>query len=299
MGIVFDIQRFCVHDGPGLRTTVFLKGCPLRCRWCSNPESLDGAVQLMYNASRCMGCGFCVKSCPNGIITKREDTLSIDRPCCAACGKCVKDCPTAALVLKGQEMGAAEVEAEVLKDADVFKSSGGGVTVSGGEPFAQADFLFDLLTRFRAAGLHTAVETSAAARWEDIERCLPLLSLVICDLKSADAALLAQWTGGKWELIEKNIRALAACHPNVLVRIPVVPGFNTDERSFAGLAAFLQDIGAPQTELLPYHFLGEGKYAMLGMAYGGSAIDGGISYNDSLRFKEYLMAKGIHAVING
>ena len=299
MGIVFDIQRFCVHDGPGLRTTVFLKGCPLRCRWCSNPESLDGAIQLMYNASRCMGCGFCVKSCPNGIITKREDTLSIDRQRCAACGECIKSCPTAALILKGREMTAAEVEAEVLKDADVFKSSGGGVTVSGGEPFAQADFLRKLLERFRSAGLETAVETSMVARWEDIERCLPFLSLALCDLKSTDAALLAKWTGGNWERVEKNITAMLSCYPNVLIRIPVVPGFNTDEKSFTGFASFLQRLGVCQVELLPYHFLGEGKYAMLGMEYGGSAIDGGISYNDSLRFKEYLMAKGIHAIING
>ena len=253
----------------------------------------------MYNAARCMRCGFCVKSCPIEIITMQNDTLSIDRPRCTACGECAGSCPTTALILKGREMTADEVETEVLKDADVFRSSGGGVTFSGGEPFAQADFLYDLLTRFCDAGIESAVETSAAARWEDIERCLPLLSLVLCDLKHTDAALLAQWTGAKWEHIEKNITAILSCHANVLIRIPVVPGFNTDEKSFAGLAAFLRRTGVRQAELLPYHFLGEGKYAMLGIPYDGAAIDGKRSYNDSLRLQEYLAAKEIHATISG
>lgn len=299
MGWVFDIQRFCVHDGPGLRTTVFLKGCPLRCRWCSNPESLNAAPELMHNAARCMRCGFCAASCPRGIIAMQTETLSIDRLSCAACGECAGNCPTAALVLKGRDMTADEVEAEVLKDADAFKSSGGGVTVSGGEPFFQADFLHELLTRFRAAGIETAAETSAAARWEDIERCLPLLSLVLCDLKSTDAALLAQWAGANWERIEKNIAAILSCHANVLMRIPVIPGFNTDEKSFAGFADFLRRAGVQQAEILPYHFLGEGKYGMLGKPYAGAGIDGKSAYSDSLRLGEYLAAEGIRASISG
>jgi len=226
------------------------------------------------------------------------DVVSINRAQCTACGVCAGSCPTTALILKGREMTAAQVLTEVLKDADVFRSSGGGATVSGGEPFAQADFLYELLAGFRASGIETAVETSAAARWEDIERCLPLLSLVLCDFKHTDAALLAEWTGAEWEHIGRNIAAILSCHANVLIRIPVVPGFNTDEKSSTCLAAFLRKNGVRQAELLPYHFLGEGKYAMLGMCYDGASIDGRSSYNDSLRLKEYLAAEGILAEIS-
>ena len=204
-----------------------------------------------------------------------------------------------ALVLKGRQMSAAGVLAEALKDADVFASSGGGVTVSGGEPFMQPDFLYELLTGFQAAGIHTAVETSAAARREDIERCLPLLSLVLCDLKHTDAALLKEWTGAEWKHIEKNITAILARHANVRMRIPVIPGFNTDEKSFIGFAAFFQRTGVNRVELLPYHFLGEGKYAMLGKPYAGESIDGSRAHADSLRLAEYLALHRIHAGISG
>ncbi|MCL1818911.1 MAG: glycyl-radical enzyme activating protein [Spirochaetaceae bacterium] len=299
MGCVFDIQRFCVHDGPGLRTTVFLKGCPLRCRWCSNPESQHTFPELMYNAARCIRCGFCQKSCAAGVITLEANGISLDRPRCRACGACAEGCPAKALVLKGSAMTAGEAEAAALKDADVFASSGGGVTVSGGEPFTQADFLYELLSRFQAAGVHTAVETSAAARWEDIERCLPLVNLVLCDLKHTDAALLKEWTGAEWMHIEKSISAILTHHANALLRIPVIPGFNTDEKSMMGIAAFLRQAHVPQVELLPYHFLGEGKYAMLGRSYAGAAIDGGSSHTDSLRLQEYLASQKIHAGING
>jgi pyruvate formate lyase activating enzyme len=195
-------------------------------------------------------------------------------------------------------MTAAEVEAEVMKDADVFKSSGGGVTISGGEPFSQPDFLYELLVRFQAAGIQTAVETSALARREDIERCLPLLTLVLCDLKHTDAGLLKEWTGAEWEPVKKNISAILSRHTNVLIRVPVIPGFNTDKNSFTGFAAFFRQAGIKQVELLPNHILGEGKYEMLGRPYAGAGIDAGSAYDDCLRLKEYLDSNGIRAGIN-
>ena len=196
-------------------------------------------------------------------------------------------------------MTAAEVLAEVMKDADVYKSSGGGVTISGGEPFSQADFLRELLTGFKAAGIHTAVETSAAGRQEDIERCLPLVSMLLCDVKHTDAALLEEWTGAKWGSIRKNIAAIVSGHPHVLLRIPVIPGFNTDEKSFRGFAAFFREMGITRVELLPYHFLGEGKYEMLGRPYPGAAIDGAQAHAGSLRLAAYLESQGIRAEISG
>ena len=299
MGWVFDIQRFCVHDGPGLRTTVFLKGCPLNCSWCSNPEGQPFSPELMYNAARCMQCGSCAEGCAAAAITQGAGGITFDRLRCTACGSCDANCPTTALVLKGRDMTAGEVVSEVMKDADVYRSSGGGATVSGGEPFSQPDFLYEILTMLHAAGIHTAVETSAAARWEDIERCLPFLSMVLCDVKHADAAVLREWTGAEWEHIKKNIASILSYHGNVLIRIPVIPAFNTDDESFAKIAGFFHEMGVTQTELLPYHVLGEGKFQMLGRPYPGAAINADNAYADTLRLKDYLDSKQIHAEISG
>jgi pyruvate formate lyase activating enzyme len=196
-------------------------------------------------------------------------------------------------------MTSYEVETEAARDTDVFASSAGGVTISGGEPFMQADFLHELLQRFKAKKIHTAVETSAAANIKDIERCLPLIDLVLCDLKHTDAALLAGWTGGVWDHIEKNISFIINSKTNFLLRIPVIHGFNTDKKAFAGFAAFLQSNAVHQVELLPYHFLGEGKYAMLGMQYNGTTINSKTSYNESLKLKKYFLDKVIEAEISG
>lgn len=299
VGCVFDVQRFCVHDGPGLRTAVFLKGCPLRCRWCSNPESQNAAPEILFNERRCIQCGTCVRGCPNGAIRHEGGYPHINRKGCSVCGSCVRDCPTAALILKGGSMTAAQALEQALRDADVFASSGGGITVSGGEPFSQPEFLYELLDLCHVAGVSTVVETSSAARWKDIERCLPLLSLVFCDVKHTDPKVLKEWTGADFRQLEQNISGIVKTHPHVRIRVPVIPGFNTSGQSFAGFAGFFQGLGITEIELLPYHPLGEGKYEMLGRPYTGAPIDTKKAVPAARDFQRFLASRGIRAEISG
>lgn len=297
MGLVFDIQRFCLHDGPGLRTTVFLKGCPLRCRWCSNPESQAGRAELLHNAERCLRCGACAAACPRAVLAAGESGPVLNRRECAACGSCVEVCPRAALVRKGEEMTAAAVLREVEKDRAFHEKSGGGVTFSGGEPFSQPAFLLELLSLCREAGLHTAVETTAHADFSHIEKALPLLDAVLVDVKHTDDAVHSAWTGVGVGLIQRNIAAMARRHPRMCVRIPVIPGFNTGPEAAAGFAAFLKELGTG-AELLPYHMYGEGKYRMLGRDYPGADI-GGDAGAEASRLRDILAAHGVEARIGG
>lgn len=292
MGCVFDIQRFCLHDGSGLRTTVFLKGCPLRCRWCSNPESQRLGPELLYNRSRCMGCLSCVPACPKGLIAAVDGGVHIDRNGCDACGACEAVCPMAALVRKGRVMSAAEVVREVVRDREFYERSAGGVTVSGGEPFLQADFLNDLLLAIKDAGVSTAVETTAHADWRDMERCLPLLDCVLVDVKHADSASHAAWTGVELATILSNVRRLCEIHPDVRIRIPVIPGFNSDETSLGQLATLVEELGRG-VELLSYHVLGEGKYGMLNRRYPGAVIPASDAAEATKRALAFFFGRGI------
>ena len=297
-GRVFDIQRFSLHDGGGLRTTVFLKGCPLRCRWCSNPESQLPGNELFHFSGRCMGCGACIAACPRSLIAWAgigEEGVSIRRDGCSACGKCVDACPKAALTIKGRRMAVDEVVGTVARDRLFHVVSGGGVTLSGGEPFAQAAFVRELLVRFEQEGVLTAAETSGAANWADIEPCLPLLDEIFVDLKHTDSARHAEWTGVGLETMLPNIEKILRLHPRATLRIPVVPGFNTDGEAAAGFADFAIRLGA-EVELLPYHAFGEGKYRSLGRAYPGAGIDAGSAGADADRLADFLRGRGVHAV---
>ena len=296
MGVIFDIQRFCLHDGPGLRTTVFLKGCPLSCRWCSNPESQRFEPELFHNASRCLHCGACLSVCPNGAI--REDA-GIRRDKCDVCGCCEAVCPMAARVGKGRDMTAAEVVAEVEKDRAFYASSGGGATVSGGEPFGQPDFLFEVLSALKAVGVTTAVESTVHAEWRDIERCLPVIDHFLLDVKHTDSVVHEEWTGVGLGTILRNVRAVLHRHRDVLPRIPVIPGFNTDPDAAEGFADFFAEAGVKRVELLPYHILGEGKYGMLGREYPGGGIQGGDAFTDAERLRDFLRGRGVQAEIGG
>lgn len=297
MGCVFDIQRFCVHDGPGLRTTVFLKGCPLRCRWCSNPESQKFEPELFYNRSRCMRCGSCVRGCPESAIERNGKEIAVRREKCVGCGKCEDVCPTGAVVLKGRFMSADDILRESIKDDSFYRTSGGGVTFSGGEPFAQGDFLRESLAACKSAGIATAVETSACADWECIEPCLPLLDHILVDVKHTDSSKHREWTGVGTEIIVENIRRILRFHAGGVLRIPVVPGFNADDAACAGFADFLGELEA-DVELLPYHVLGEGKYAMLDRDYPGKEIGiAGISI-DMERLRLFLSEQGIKVSVD-
>lgn len=298
MGRIFDIQRFCLHDGPGLRTAVFFKGCPLRCRWCSNPESQSARKELFHNVQTCLRCGACVQACPRSNLIVGDAGPVINRHGCVACGACEEICPKAAIIRKGNDVTAEEVLREVEKDRSFHETSGGGVTFSGGEPFLQTGFLLELLTACRTAGINTAVETTAHADFADIEKALPLLDTVLVDVKHTVDAVHAEWTGVGVGLIMDNVRRLARRHARVFVRIPVIPGFNTDADAFAGFAAFLGEL-ALGAELLPYHVFGEGKYRMLGRAYPGAGISSDDARGETERLRDYLADRGVKADIGG
>ncbi|MFC1919192.1 glycyl-radical enzyme activating protein [Chloroflexota bacterium] len=266
--VIFNIQRFCVHDGPGIRTTVFLKGCPLRCQWCDNPESMNSVPELGFAAARCNKCGKCAGVCPEGAIEVDDDGMpGIDRKRCTACGECVPVCIPEALAIYGKRWTLDEVVEEARKD-EGFYGSDGGVTVSGGEPLAQPSFVTALLKRCHLAGISTAIETSGYAPRESLKQVLNETDVVMFDLKHMDSVEHRKLTGKSNESILKNAR-LVAGRPHVQFRIPLIPGKNSDPENIRATAEFLREMQGTEAsiELMPYHRLGKGKYEALGRPY--------------------------------
>ncbi len=265
---VMEVERFATRDGPGIRTTVFLKGCPLHCPWCANPESQRPEPQLLWFEGRCTACGACVSACSRGAraITSGEKPL-MDRALCAVCGACVHACGQNALRLCGEERTPSDLLAEVVRDKDYYEASGGGVTVSGGEPFAQALGLGAFLDLCKSAGLSTAVETCGAFSAEAWDTCPTKPDLFLFDVKHADEARLRAVTGGDLPLIRQNLARAVASGAKVVARVPVIPGFNHDETSMRGIFQLVGSCGVGQVDLLPYHTLGKNKYAALGLQY--------------------------------
>jgi pyruvate formate lyase activating enzyme len=274
-GRVFNIQRFSIHDGPGIRTTVFLKGCPLRCFWCHNPEGLHPQIEVQFTPARCIACGECVKVCPTGAQSLGLEGRGFNRDLCNNCGACVAVCYAEALQLSGKEMTVEQVLAEVLQDRAFYQSSGGGVTLSGGEPLLQRHFAMALLAECKAAGLHTAVETTTHTRWEYLEAALPLIDLFMVDIKHLDAGQHKAATGVSNHVILANIRRLAATGKPIIFRIPVIPTVNATEANVRATAALVHELmegradgGADiALELLPFHRLAADKYTTLGLDY--------------------------------
>lgn len=251
--MIFDIQRNSYVDGPGIRTTVFFKGCNLRCKWCHNPESQAAARQMMFYADKCTGCGRCKAVCPNRLET------------CDFCGRCELFCPADVRKICGKEYTADEILTEIIKDKAFYDTSGGGVTFSGGECMLQLDFLYEILKKCKENGIHTAVDTAGCVPWESFEKILPYTDLFLYDIKAFSSELHEQGTGVSNKPILDNLTRLSGERDkaDILVRIPIIGGFNDDEAELSKMATFLKRIQCEKVELLPYHAMGEHKYDAL------------------------------------
>ena len=270
-GLVFDIQGFSLHDGPGCRTLVFLSGCPLRCSWCANPEGLIERPRLMYREARCRQSHRCARFCPHNAIEIADDRKPcFDRDMCDCCDTlaCVDACMSQALIRAGRSMTVNELMRILLRDSDYWGSTG-GVTFSGGEPLAQPAFLLEVLARCRSSYLHTAVETSAHVEESILLEVLEHLDWLFLDLKHMDADRFHEHTGGDLKLVLGNIRAVtnSSWRGRVIVRVPVVPGFNDDVANLRATAEFIRQVGLEEVNLSPFHRLGASKYTQLGLAY--------------------------------
>lgn len=267
-GIVFNIQRCSIHDGPGIRTLIFLKGCPLNCIWCSNPESQDSRPEIASFHKRCINCGECVKACPNQAIEYKDGVYKIDDRLCDRCGKCVSVCYAESKQMIGTEMRVRDVMLEIEKDRPFYKKTGGGVTFSGGEPLSQADFLISILKSCKKNHIHTALETCGYADPRSLLEASKYLDLIYFDIKQLDPEKHRLLTGVSNEMILGNLKKLDAASVPVVVRVPIVPGYNDSIdfiQAVAGLCAQLRPI--KRIELLAYHNLGSGKYASINRKY--------------------------------
>ena len=267
-GIVFNIQKFSIHDGPGVRTTVFLKGCPLRCKWCANPESQLSKVQVLYDSRKCLHCKKCVHTCPqNGIRMSEDGRIHIDFKACSGCLACVHACPGRALSKEGEIKTAEEVFRACMQDIDFYEESGGGVTISGGEGMMQPAFVEALLAKLKGARIHTAIETTGFVAEEVFHSLAPRFDLLLFDVKHWSSEAHQRGTGVKNELILNNLRWAYEQGIEILPRIPVIPGFNSSKEDARCLAALLKGIGLKQVQLLPFHQMGERKYEFLDRSY--------------------------------
>lgn len=267
-GVISEIERYAIKDGPGIRTVVFLKGCPLTCRWCANPETQKSIYQLMYWPNRCIGCRQCISECSTGALSFGKDGVKINRSGCVSCGACTQACNSQALTMAGQCKTVDNIMKIIVKDLPYYQTSGGGVTFSGGEAASQGDFLCELAKECKKHRISTCIETCGYAKWETYQKLLPFIDYFFYDLKILDEKEHIKYTGVSNRLILDNFSRLITAKANVTVRIPVIPGINNTQKNVDETIRFLLKT-APgcSVSLLPYHRLGTSKYDKLDMEY--------------------------------
>ncbi|EPY5345161.1 glycyl-radical enzyme activating protein [Klebsiella quasipneumoniae] len=299
--MIFNIQRYSTHDGPGIRTVVFLKGCSLGCRWCQNPESRARSEDLLYDPRLCLaGCELCQQAAP-AVITRTLEGLIIHRQHVNDCHiAALRDCcPTTALTVCGEEKSVEEIMATVLRDKPFYDRSGGGITLSGGEPFMNPALAQALLEASHQAGIHTAVETCLHVPWKYIEPALPFIDLFLADLKHVDEAVFRQWTDGSARRVLDNLQRLAQAGKNIIIRVPLIQGFNASEADITAITDFAADrLRVSEIHFLPYHTLGMNKYQLLSQPY--TAPDKPLDAPELLAFaQDYARSKGLTAILRG
>lgn len=272
-GMVFDIQRLCVHDGPGIRTTVFLKGCPMHCFWCHNPESIRPERQLLFFADSCIHCFQCIKVCEAKAHYQEQGRHMFQRNLCTGCGRCANVCAANALVLSGTAMTVEQVMEEILKDTSFYQNSNGGITISGGEPLLQIDFLADLLHTCKKYGIHTAIETAGHVGWDRFARILDDTDLFLYDVKVMDPIVHKRVTGADNHSCLSNLGRLLETKKAVRVRVPVIPGVNDSKTAIRDIKCWVSERrAAVPIELLPFHTMGQTKYGGLGLSYPAASL---------------------------
>jgi len=299
-GMIFDIKRYAIHDGPGIRTTVFFKGCTLRCQWCHNPEGIEREREIMFRAERCVEeCRECVTVCPQCAITKKSRVISIDQAKCDLCGKCEEACMYDAVECVGREVSVQDVLNEVEKDRIFYEESEGGVTFSGGEPLAQPDFLLGLLTELKGRNIHTAVDTSGFVPFDILDKVSREADLILFDLKIMDEGKHINFTGESNSLILENLRKLSRNEKKIIIRMPVLEGLNDDEESFQKVVEYLRTCGGiEEINLLPYHKGGEAKRRRLNKSY--PSIDFRAPSDERVEeIKNHLSAYGFSVKVGG
>ena len=264
-GLLCDLETFAIHDGPGIRMTVYLKGCPLSCAWCHSPESQCAEPELVFVRDRCALCGGCVEVCPQGAHHLEDGQHAVDRALCRACGRCVEVCAHGAVAIKGYPATSEEIIARAVRMLPFFRHSGGGITLTGGEVTLQPEFALAVLRGCRAQGIHTAIETCGACPWPTLERLLAYTDLVLYDLKLMDDAAHRHWAGASNRLILENAARLAG--RKVQVRVPLIPGITDTEGNLRAIYAFMHDVGLSEVTLLPYNEAAGAKYQWLDRSY--------------------------------
>jgi len=268
-GLVFDIKRYAINDGPGIRVTIFLKGCPLACRWCHNPESISPRVQKMYTESKCIGCGECVKICPQQACELTPEGIVTDDSACIRCGQCAQVCPALATEMSGRYESVADLLEVIENERPFFDQSGGGVTFSGGEPLMYPEFLKEILDACGRLQIHRTVDTSGLAKTKNLLDVAKSTDLFLYDLKLMDSKKHKEWTGAGNKRILENLKALADIGADIQIRIPLIKGVNADDGNIEATAAFVAALSGPRKKisLLPFHDVAAGKFAKLGQDY--------------------------------